>query len=152
MLSNRGANGIDGTVSTAYGVAAGERRPRRAAASATSRSPTTLGGLLAGAAPRRCRSTIVLLNNDGGGIFDFLPVAGEHDVFEEHVATPHGLDFAHARRVLRVRLRARRRPRGRRRGARRRPAAPAIVEVRTDRAENLALHRRATEAALGAIA
>jgi 2-succinyl-5-enolpyruvyl-6-hydroxy-3-cyclohexene-1-carboxylate synthase len=40
--------------------------------------------------------TIVLLNNDGGGIFEFLPVAGEADVFEEHVATPTGLDFARA--------------------------------------------------------
>ena len=38
----------------------------------------------------------MLLDNDGGGIFDFLPVAGEGAAFEEHVATPHGLDFAHA--------------------------------------------------------
>ena len=38
----------------------------------------------------------MLLDNDGGGIFDFLPVAREGDDFEEHVATPHGLDFAHA--------------------------------------------------------
>ena len=39
---------------------------------------------------------IVLLDNDGGGIFHFLPVAREGADFEEHVATPHGLDFAHA--------------------------------------------------------
>ena len=37
-----------------------------------------------------------MLNNDGGGIFHFLPVSGETDAFEEHVATPHGLDFAKA--------------------------------------------------------
>ena len=38
----------------------------------------------------------MLLDNDGGGIFHFLPAAGEGDAFVEHVATPHGLDFAHA--------------------------------------------------------
>ncbi len=93
VLSNRGANGIDGTVSTAYGVAS------------VSDGPVVLligdvallhdaGGLLAG---RRLGLDldIVLLNNDGGGIFEFLPVAGEGDFFEEHVATPHGVDFAH---------------------------------------------------------
>jgi 2-succinyl-5-enolpyruvyl-6-hydroxy-3-cyclohexene-1-carboxylate synthase len=54
-----------------------------------------IGGLLAG---RRLglALTIVLLDNDGGGIFEFLPIAGARDIFEEHVATPHGLDFGHA--------------------------------------------------------
>ena len=54
-----------------------------------------LGGLLA-ASRLGLKLTIVLLNNDGGGIFHFLPVAGEDDVFEEHVATPTGLDFSRA--------------------------------------------------------
>ena len=54
-----------------------------------------IGGLLA-ARRLGLALTIVLLNNDGGGIFHFLPVAGETDAFEEHVATPHGLDFARA--------------------------------------------------------
>jgi 2-succinyl-5-enolpyruvyl-6-hydroxy-3-cyclohexene-1-carboxylate synthase len=148
VLSNRGANGIDGTVSTAYGVAS------------VSDGPVVLligdvallhdaGGLLAG---RRLGLDldIVLLNNDGGGIFEFLPVAGEGDFFEEHVATPHGVEFAHLaafygcayERVDDLGAVGAALGRG---GTR-------IVEVRTDRAENLALHRRATEAALGAIA
>ena len=54
-----------------------------------------IGGLLA-ARRLGLKLTIVLLNNDGGGIFHFLPVAGERDAFEEHVATPHGLEFARA--------------------------------------------------------
>ena len=54
-----------------------------------------IGGLLA-ASRLGLPLTIVLLNNDGGGIFHFLPVAGEADAFEEHVATPPGLDFARA--------------------------------------------------------
>jgi 2-succinyl-5-enolpyruvyl-6-hydroxy-3-cyclohexene-1-carboxylate synthase len=54
-----------------------------------------LGGLLA-AGRLGLDLTIVLLHNDGGGIFDFLPVSGEGEEYVEHVATPHGLDFAHA--------------------------------------------------------
>ena len=54
-----------------------------------------VGGLLA-ARRLHLPLTIVLLDNDGGGIFEFLPIAGARDAFEEHVATPHGLDFAHA--------------------------------------------------------
>ena len=54
-----------------------------------------IGGLMA-ARRSGLSLTIVLLNNDGGGIFEFLPIAGARDAFEEHIATPHGLDFAHA--------------------------------------------------------
>ena len=150
VLANRGANGIDGTVSSAFGAAAGD-------------GPVVLligdvalahdiGGLLA-ARRLGLSLTIVLLNNDGGGIFHFLPVAGETDAFEEHVATPHGLDFAHAAALYDCDLQ--------------RPATVAdlratveasvagagttIIEVRTDRVENLALHRRAADAALAAV-
>ena len=40
----------------------------------------------------------MLVNNEGGGIFDFLPVAGipEQELYDAHVATPTGLDFRHA--------------------------------------------------------
>jgi 2-succinyl-5-enolpyruvyl-6-hydroxy-3-cyclohexene-1-carboxylate synthase len=54
-----------------------------------------IGGLLA-ARRLGLKLTIVLLNNQGGGIFSFLRVAGEGEVFEKHVATPTGLDFVHA--------------------------------------------------------
>ncbi|MGH2928909.1 MAG: thiamine pyrophosphate-dependent enzyme, partial [Solirubrobacteraceae bacterium] len=54
-----------------------------------------IGGLLA-ARRLGLKLTIVLLNNDGGGIFNFLPVASQGEVFEQHIATPTGLDFAQA--------------------------------------------------------
>jgi 2-succinyl-5-enolpyruvyl-6-hydroxy-3-cyclohexene-1-carboxylate synthase len=88
--------------------------------------------------------TIVLVNNDGGGIFHFLPVAGERDAFERHVATPHGLRFAEVAAAYGCRfeqaadrialLGALERALGRH--------ETTIVEVRTERAANLALHRR----------
>ena len=94
VLCNRGANGIDGTVSSAFGAAAVSAGPVVLLIGDVALA-YDVGGLLA-ARRLGLALTIVLVNNDGGGIFEFLPIAGERDVFEEHVATPHGLDFAHA--------------------------------------------------------
>jgi 2-succinyl-5-enolpyruvyl-6-hydroxy-3-cyclohexene-1-carboxylate synthase len=150
VLSNRGANGIDGTVSTAFGVAAaGEPVVLLIGDVALAHD---LGGLLA-ASRLGLRLTIVLLNNEGGGIFHFLPLAGEDDVFEEHVATPTGLDFSRAAALY---------------GCEHHPVADAddfgtaldealgssattILEVRTDRVENLALHRAVSVAVAAAV-
>ena len=94
VLCNRGANGIDGTVSSAFGAAAVATGPVVLLIGDVALAHD-VGGLLA-ARRLGLPLTIVLLDNDGGGIFEFLPIAGARDVFEEHVATPHGLDFAHA--------------------------------------------------------
>jgi 2-succinyl-5-enolpyruvyl-6-hydroxy-3-cyclohexene-1-carboxylate synthase len=150
VLSNRGANGIDGTVSSAFGAAAAGTGPVVLLIGDVALA-YDLGGLLA-ARRLELALTIVLLNNDGGGIFHFLPVAGETDAFEEHVATPHGLEFSHAARLYGC---AYERPAdvSELEAALRRSTAAArttIIELRTDRGENLALHRRLAEAGLAA--
>jgi 2-succinyl-5-enolpyruvyl-6-hydroxy-3-cyclohexene-1-carboxylate synthase len=143
VLSNRGANGIDGTVSSAFGVAAAGAGPVVLLIGDVALAHD-IGGLLA-ATRLDLALTIVVLDNGGGGIFDFLPVSGERDVFERHVATPTGLDFAraaalyglaHARVADRAGLRA---------ALDAGLAAPGstLVEVQTDRAENVRLHARA---------
>jgi 2-succinyl-5-enolpyruvyl-6-hydroxy-3-cyclohexene-1-carboxylate synthase len=151
VLSNRGANGIDGTVSAAFGAAAAGQGPVVLLIGDVALAHD-IGGLLA-ARRLGLALTIVLLNNDGGGIFHFLPVAGEADAFEEHVATPHGLDFAHAAALYGCGYE---RPGSvdELHGAVERSVATdatTIIEVRTDRVDNLALHRRAAEAALAAL-
>ena len=96
MLCNRGANGIDGIVSTALGV------------SCASEGPTVLltgdlaflhdvGGLFA-ARQLDASCTIVVLHDDGGGIFSFLPIAehGESVRFRELFTLAHGLALAPA--------------------------------------------------------
>lgn len=90
IRANRGASGIDGVVSTAFGVAAAA-------------GPTVcligdvaffhdLNGLLwsrEGDAP----VVFVLVDNDGGGIFRMLPISEHEPAFTTYFATPHGIDF-----------------------------------------------------------
>ena len=150
VLANRGANGIDGTVSSAFGVAA-------------TGAPTVLltgdvalvhdiGGLLA-ASRLELPLTIVLLNNDGGGIFHFLPVAGETDAFEQHVATPHGLHFERAAELYHCGYERPGTVGDLRTAVERSLGSPraTIIEVRTDREHNLALHRRLADAVAAAL-
>ncbi len=94
-LANRGANGIDGVVSSALGAATA--------------GPVVLVvgdvsfihdlNALVGARLNRISATIVLVNNDGGGIFSFLlqadterPGVGLPEHFEDLFGTPHGID------------------------------------------------------------
>ena len=139
VLSNRGANGIDGTVSTAFGVAAAEDGPVVLLIGDVALIHD-LGGLIQ--ASRR-KLTIVLLHNDGGGIFNFLPVSGEGQEFVEHVATPHGLDFAHAATLFGCRYEVAGNVEEFRAALAAALAAgrTSIVAVHTDRETNVALHR-----------
>lgn len=148
VLSNRGANGIDGLVSTAYGVAASRLGPVVLLIGDVALAHD-MGGLLAGAR-HGIPLTIVVIDNGGGGIFDFLPVASQADVFAEHVTTPTGLDLEKAAALF---------------GARHVAVATVadlhaglesaegttILHVRTDRTENVALHRRVWSAVSDAL-
>jgi 2-succinyl-5-enolpyruvyl-6-hydroxy-3-cyclohexene-1-carboxylate synthase len=88
---NRGANGIDGTLSTALGVAHGNR-PVVLLTGDLALLHDTNGFLLR---PKlRGSLTIVLINNRGGGIFEMLPVAKFDPPFEEFFAMPQEVDFA----------------------------------------------------------
>jgi 2-succinyl-5-enolpyruvyl-6-hydroxy-3-cyclohexene-1-carboxylate synthase len=152
VLSNRGANGIDGTTSSAFGAAAAGDGPVVLLIGDVALAHD-IGGLLA-ARRLGLALTIILLNNDGGGIFHFLAVAGESDAFEEHVATPHGLEFSVAASLYGC---AYERPRDvdqLRATVERSLAADVatIIEVRTNRERNLALHRRVSDAVSASLA
>jgi 2-succinyl-5-enolpyruvyl-6-hydroxy-3-cyclohexene-1-carboxylate synthase len=148
VLCNRGANGIDGTVSSAFGAAAEAEGPTVLLIGDVALAHD-LGGLLA-ARRLQLKLTIVLLENGGGGIFDFLPVADmamthERELYTQHISTPTGLDFAQAaalyglghervENVVAFRAALER--------ALARQAGSSIVEVRTERGANVELHQR----------
>jgi 2-succinyl-5-enolpyruvyl-6-hydroxy-3-cyclohexene-1-carboxylate synthase len=119
FLANRGANGIDGVVSSALGAALGSGRPTWLLTGELALLHD-VGGLLA-ARRAGVDLRIVCLNNGGGAIFDFLPVAEHADraLYEEHIATPAEVDLSEL--------------------------APGLTEIRTDRAENVALHTEVVE-------
>ncbi|HEX5827858.1 MAG TPA: 2-succinyl-5-enolpyruvyl-6-hydroxy-3-cyclohexene-1-carboxylic-acid synthase [Candidatus Limnocylindrales bacterium] len=148
IRSNRGANGIDGVVSTALGSAAVAAGPVALVVGDVS-FLHDLNALLA-AKLHALDATIVLVNNDGGGIFSFLPQAqpgvppgsGLPEHYEELFGTPHGIDLGPIVTAL---------------GGEHRVVGPAdvaaaiadsvgrpgvrVLELRTERARNVELHR-----------
>jgi 2-succinyl-5-enolpyruvyl-6-hydroxy-3-cyclohexene-1-carboxylate synthase len=168
VLCNRGANGIDGTVSSAFGAAAHAPGPVVLLIGDVALA-YDLGGLLA-ATRLELQLTVVLLDNDGGGIFDFLPVAGAsmalapearaerhragsgpgssmqgEDIYTRHIATPTGLDFAKAAALYGL-AHEQVTSVAQLRQALERALSPtagsSIVHVRCERAANVELHRR----------
>ncbi|MFM9136837.1 MAG: thiamine pyrophosphate-dependent enzyme, partial [Actinomycetota bacterium] len=93
VLSNRGANGIDGVVATAIGVALGSREPVTVLIGdvALLHDSSSLVNVVDHAIDLH----IVLIDNRGGGIFSFLPQAAalETDRFEQLFGTPHATNF-----------------------------------------------------------
>lgn len=91
VYANRGANGIDGTIATALGIAAATGKPTTLLIGDVA-FLHDLGSLLT-AKRSGVELTIVVVNNDGGGIFSFLPVSSATPDFERLWGTPHGLQF-----------------------------------------------------------
>tara|TARA_B100001123_G_scaffold262846_1_gene292722 strand:- start:396 stop:1556 length:1161 start_codon:yes stop_codon:yes gene_type:complete len=143
VVSNRGANGIDGVVSSALGHVAAGVGPVVLLIGDLSFFHD-LNGLWAGSR-HGLDLTIVLLNNGGSAIFHYLPQADHEHVFEEWFGTPSNVDFSAAARAY---------------GSSFRllgdwaelPEALAnlnkgiqVLEIRTDRARNHLLHEEAWE-------
>ncbi|WHY66076.1 2-succinyl-5-enolpyruvyl-6-hydroxy-3-cyclohexene-1-carboxylic-acid synthase [Neobacillus sp. SuZ13] len=93
LMANRGANGIDGTVSTALGAALNTSSMYLVLGDLTFFHD--LNGLIA-AKLYNININIILINNNGGGIFSFLPQSEHPKNFELLFGTPIGIDFEHA--------------------------------------------------------
>ncbi len=148
FLCNRGANGIDGLISSGIGAAEASGRP-------TTIVTGELGFLhdLGGLAALRDVETpvrIVVIDNGGGGIFHFLPQKSELDAeeFEPLFGTPRAVSVETAAALFDL-------PYTRLESLDDLPAALAagtgLIEVRTDRQTNVAAHRRVTDRVLATI-
>jgi 2-succinyl-5-enolpyruvyl-6-hydroxy-3-cyclohexene-1-carboxylate synthase len=101
FISNRGASGIDGFISTALGASAANPEEPTVAVCGDLTLLHDLGGFAA-AARYGLPVIFVVLDNDGGGIFSFLREARFDDVFEDVFATPAGLELEQAARLYGV--------------------------------------------------
>ena len=97
VLGNRGANGIDGVLSTALGAAASSGAPTALLLGDLSFLHDV--GALQVAARHRLPLLVVVVDNDGGGIFQTLPCAELGETFERCFVTPHGLDLLGAAKL-----------------------------------------------------
>ena len=148
FLCNRGANGIDGLISSGIGAAQATGKP-------TTIVTGDLGLLhdLGGLAALRDVSIpvrIVVIDNDGGGIFHFLPQekALQGDEFESLLGTPRGVDTAKAAALFDL-------PHRQLESLADLPDALAagtgLIEVKTDRQTNIALHQQLTSSVAAAL-
>jgi 2-succinyl-5-enolpyruvyl-6-hydroxy-3-cyclohexene-1-carboxylate synthase len=158
VFANRGANGIDGVISTVLGAAT-DRRERDGARTFGLLGDLAffhdLSGLVRGIHEEVVDATIVVVDNAGGGIFSFLPYAAElgADLFERAFATPQAPDLGAVAAALGCGVH--------------RAASPAefdaalgeadaaegvsVVVVRTDRAANVAVHAALETAVAAAV-
>jgi 2-succinyl-5-enolpyruvyl-6-hydroxy-3-cyclohexene-1-carboxylate synthase len=148
FLCNRGANGIDGLLSSGIGAAHASGRP-------TTVVTGELGflhdiGALAALRDVTTPVRILVIDNGGGGIFHFLPqqTALEPDEFEALFGTPRAVSVERAAALFDL-------PYRRLSSLADLPAALAagsgLIEARTDRHTNVAAHRRVTERVLAAL-
>ncbi len=148
FLANRGANGIDGLISSAAGAATATGAPTWIVTGdlGLHHDSNGLAALRHASAPVR----IVVLNNDGGGIFELLPQASqlEREEFEGLLATPLRVDVGKLAAVHDLRHRRIERLDDLRAAA---AAETVLIEVATDRRQNAELHRRLGEAAVAAV-
>ena len=147
--ANRGANGIDGVLSTALGVALRTGSPTVALLGDIAFVHDA--GALTAITRRGVDLRVVVVDNDGGGIFSFLPQATQlpADRFEELFGTPHGTDvvaLARAHGVDAVAVTS-----GDQLVARLRAPGPTVTVVRTDRAGNVRVHAALHEAVAAAL-
>ena len=91
IFANRGVSGIDGTASTALGIAA-ENKTKTILLTGDLAFYHDLNGLLT-IKRYNVNIVIVVLNNNGGGIFRKLPISQYDPPFTDYFLTPHGLNF-----------------------------------------------------------
>lgn len=140
LFCNRGTNGIDGVVSTALGIQKGRGRRTYLVIGDLSFLHDVNGLIIS--AMERTELTIVIMNNNGGGIFSYLPQASIAEHYEKLFGTPTNRTFEHIAEMYNAQYDA----------ARsiaefetalytKKTADLRIIEMFTNRAENVAAHR-----------
>ena len=131
---NRGASGIDGIISTALGIAEANKE----------RTFLLTGDLafyhdlssLYNAKSKYINLTIILINNKGGGLFNFLPIVKEKEVFKKYFQTPLLLDFEKIVKIFGLDYKLVKTSTQLNLALNRRSDIPLVIEIKTDAVES----------------
>jgi 2-succinyl-5-enolpyruvyl-6-hydroxy-3-cyclohexene-1-carboxylate synthase len=139
--ANRGTSGIEGAIAAATGFAVGLQAPVTAIVGDLSslHDLNSLALLQRNAQP----VIVVMINNDGGGIFSFLPISKSTEIFDPYFGTPHGLEFSQAAGMFKLDYYHPQTADELRRDYQQALVknCSAVIEVTTDRSENLQIHQ-----------
>ncbi len=91
---NRGASGIDGVLATAAGWTYASQNPAILVIGDVAAAHDIGSFLQIAQRSSSIPLLVCIINNGGGGIFSFLPISEEKDIFETHFATAHQTDFS----------------------------------------------------------
>ena len=154
VLCNRGANGIDGVVSTALGAAVAGPGPTAVLVGDLAFLHDANALLIPPGTGTGVDATVVVVDNDGGGIFSFLPQATVLPParFERLLGTPHGLDLCQVARAHGVHAETASSVDEVAAAVAAPPGGLRVVVVRTDRAANVAAHDEIHRAVADAVA
>lgn len=140
IFGKRGLSGIDGNIATSIGIAEGSQRPTLAVLG----DLATLHDINSLAQLQKVKHPVVFLviNNKGGGIFSFLPVTEKKEIFEEYFAAAHHFSFEHAAHMFQIPYYSLQDTNLLSRVLKEEKSC--LIEMTTNRAENLALHQHIT--------
>lgn len=141
VFANRGTNGIDGVVSTAIGTQLATKRPTYLLIGDLAFLHDS-NGLIA-SRYQDVDLTMVVMNNDGGGIFSYLPQSSVEEHYEQLFGTPTGLKFEHLAAMYDAQYDAvQTKDDFKKVLAKPKNKALRIIEVTTDRQQNVVTHRQ----------
>ncbi|MEK3937559.1 2-succinyl-5-enolpyruvyl-6-hydroxy-3-cyclohexene-1-carboxylic-acid synthase [Sporosarcina sp. FSL W7-1349] len=140
VFANRGTNGIDGVISSAFGVQETRKRPTWLLIGDLSFLHDVNGLIITRF--QETDLTIVIMNNDGGGIFSYLSQSQVSQHFEQLFGTPTGLTFNHIAAMYDAQYSDVRTPEQFAEVLAEPKTKPVrIIEVFTDRPSNVKAHR-----------
>ena len=141
---NRGANGIDGVVSSALGMAAVSDRANYLVIGDLAFFHDMNGLMMA--QRHQLALTIIVINNNGGGIFSFLPQAAAESYFEPLFGTPQNLKVAAVAQLYEATYELVASTADLQGALQQSTTGLRLIEVRTDRNENVVAHRKLASA------
>lgn len=142
IIANRGANGIDGVVSTALGFSNGRAGRNSYLLIGDLAFLHDINGLIA-TRYQPCEMTIIVFNNDGGGIFSYLSQATVKEYYEDLFGTPTALQFEQIAKMYDMEYIKVNKLSEMTSSLNRQSGNPLkLIEVFTNRQENVIAHRR----------